>query len=357
MSPPPRILVVGSGGIGGTIAASLAQLHAVDPSVVGLPTVLVRRPELARAVRERGLRVVGTSEAHGRPAVIGDLSELDAPVDLALLATQPPQVEAAARAVVAALADDGALVCLQNGLCEERLAAEHGDDRVLGAVVSWGASVVEPGVLERTSSGGFTLGSLQGEDRRLAGLATALSCIGPAEITPNLRGARWSKLAINAAISSLGTLGGDRLGVLMRLRFIRRLALEIMTEVVAVAQVEGVALEKVSGTLDLPWLALTEAERAGRGPASMVAKHAVLLAVGTRYRKLRSSMLRAIEAGKEPAVDFLNGEVVDRGARHGIPTPVNAATRELVHAVAAGRERSSVETARRLMEAVPGGGR
>ncbi len=246
------------------------------------------------------------------------------------------------------------MVCLQNGLCEERLAREHGEDRVLGAVVSWGASALEPGVLERTSSGGFTLGRLDGRtDPRLDALATALSCIGPAEITTNLRGARWSKLAINAAISSLGTLGGDRLGVLMRLRFIRRLALEIMSEVVAVAQAEGVALEKVSGTLDLPWLALSDAERTGKSPASMVAKHAVLLAVGTRYRKLRSSMLRAIEAGKEPAVDFLNGEVVERGAAHGIPTPVNRAAQELVHAVARGERESSVETARLLMEAVP----
>ena len=49
---------------------------------------------------------------------------------------------------------------------------------------------------------------------------------------------------------------------------------------------------------------------------------------------MRSSMLSAIERGRPPAVDFLNGEVVERGKKHGVPTPVNAAARDLVHLLA-----------------------
>jgi 2-dehydropantoate 2-reductase len=60
----------------------------------------------------------------------------------------------------------------------------------------------------------------------------------------------------------------------------------------------------------------------------------MLLAVGARYRRMRSSMLAAIERGRTPAVDFLNGEVVTRGAAHGLPTPVNAEAQRLVHALA-----------------------
>src|SRR6476661_4637109 len=92
-------------------------------------------------------------------------------------------------------------------------------------------------------------------------LLRAFEAVGPVELTDNLRGKRWSKLAINCAISSLGTIGGDRLGALLQHRFVRRLALEIMTEVVQVARRESVRLEKVSGTFDLDWLALTEDER------------------------------------------------------------------------------------------------
>ena len=123
----------------------------------------------------------------------------------------------------------------------------------------------------------------------------------------------------------------------MRARLVRRLALELMTEVVAVARASSVDLEKVSGTMDLDWLALTESEQAGRtGSPKLVAKHALLLAVGTRYRRMRSSMLRAIERGRPPAVDFLNGEIVERGHRLEIPVPFNEAAVRHVHSVATG---------------------
>ena len=133
-------------------------------------------------------------------------------------------------------------------------------------------------------------------------------------------------------------------------RVVRRLALEIMTETVAVGQADGVQFEKVSGTLDLPWLALTASERESTGSPSLLAKHAILLAVGSRYRKLRSSMLRAIEGGREPAVDFLNGEIVTRGEAHGIPTPVNRAGQQLVHAIARGEVTMGMPSIHRLAQ-------
>ena len=63
-------------------------------------------------------------------------------------------------------------------------------------------------------------------------------------------------------------------------------------------------------------------------------------------------MLSAIERGRPPAVDFLNGEVVDRGARHGIPTPVNAEAQRMVHAIARGEMKSSMQSIYALGEKV-----
>jgi 2-dehydropantoate 2-reductase len=188
-------------------------------------------------------------------------------------------------------------------------------------------------------------------DSSLEELGRMLECVGPTEITRNLAGKRWSKLAINCAISSLGTLGGDRLGALLQHRFIRRLALEIMTEVVHVARRENVALEKVSGTLDLEWIALREEERLATGSPALLAKHALLYAVGLRFRRMRSSMLAAIERGRPPSVDFLNGEIVERGKRLGVPTPVNARVRSWVWDVAAGRRAPGMPLLRELSTA------
>ena len=98
--------------------------------------------------------------------------------------------------------------------------------------------------------------------------------------------------------------------------------------------------------MDLDWLALSEAERTGRGGPSLVAKHSLLLAVGTRYRRLRSSMLRAIEGGRSPAVDFLNGEITTRGQRFEITTRANSRAQDLVHAMARGEIHGGMDVIR-----------
>jgi 2-dehydropantoate 2-reductase len=343
----PRILLVGCGALGGVLAGHLLDIgHDV--------TLLTTNPQIARVLRERGVRVRGDAAPPPTKAT-AVYEKLDAevrPFDYVLLATQPPQVEAAAKSAADWLAPGGRAVCFQNGLCEERVGAIVGPERVIGAVVTWGASMVEPGVYDRTSAGGFSLGRLDGSaDPHFDELGRLLEAVGPVTVTENLRGARWSKLAINCAISTLGTIGGDRLGVLMRQRHVRRLALEVMTETVHVARAEGVRLEKVSGTIDLDWIALTEAEKTAAGSPGLLAKHSLLLAVGARYRRLRSSMLAAIERGREPAVEFLNGEVIERAARHGIAVPVNRAARDLVWEIAHANATASHATLRGLFDA------
>ncbi len=340
-----KYCVVGSGGIGGIVAALLAE---TEKDVVAV----TKNVGIADSLRTRGFQLRGDEQprvVHGKVSVGVPTGET---FDTVILATQPPDVERAAREIAPSLAKDGRIVCLQNGLCEDRVAAIVGKDRVLGAIVAWGATMPEPGVYDRTAQGGFTLGRMDGAfDPRAQDIASALECIGPVELTQNLQGKRWSKLAINCAISSLGTLGGDRLGALMPHRFVRRLALEIMTEVVEVAKAEGVKLEKVAGTIDLPFIALSEENRVAAGSPSLVAKHALLLAVGFRYRRMRSSMLSAIERGREPAVDFLNGEIVTRGRTHGIDTKVNAAVQKMVWELAEKKRTPSMATLEALFDA------
>ena len=62
-------------------------------------------------------------------------------------------------------------------------------------------------------------------------------------------------------------------------------------------------------------------------------------------------MLAAIERGRPPAVDFLNGEVVDRAAPHGIPVPINTEMRAAIHRVARKEVVPSLESARALFDA------
>jgi 2-dehydropantoate 2-reductase len=339
-SDPLRLLVVGAGAIGGVLTASLlASGHHAD--------VLTTNANIANALRRDGFRVTGKSRV-GRARAAGVYTrpaETEGRYDYVLLATQPPQVEDAAAQIAPLVSPDGRVVCFQNGLCEVRVARAVGRERVVGAVVAWGASMPEPGLYDRTSSGGLTLGRLDGPpDARVEELARLLGAAFDVRTTANLLGARWSKLALNCAISTLGTIGGARLGQLIAHRFVRRLALELMSECVYVARHEGVRLEKVAGTVDLDWLALTPDDQRTAGSLLLGAKHAVLLAAGARYRRLRSSMLAAIERGRPPAVDFLNGEVVERAERYEIATPISRAARDCVWQIARGKCAPSLPT-------------
>jgi 2-dehydropantoate 2-reductase len=341
-----RAIVVGCGGVGGCVLASLTR---AGRHVVGVSN----NAEITQAVGAGGLRARLLDGEHTARIDLVTRAETlpPGPYDLALLAVPPNRLEEAAAGVLPALGEHGMLVPLANGLPEERLAARFGPSRVVGGIVGFGASMLAPGLVEQTSDGGITVGRLDGRvDETSARIAAFLTPVGPIEVTSNLRGARWSKLAINCAISSLGTIGGDRLGALMRHRFVRRLCLEVMTEVTQVALALGVRLEKISGTLDLEWLALDDEERVVPGSPGLLAKHTVLLAVGAKYRRLRSSMLLAIERGREPPVEFLNGEVVSRADVLGLPVPINAAVVEAVQAIGRKERAASLEGLRRLFD-------
>ena len=327
MNGKPRVLIVGCGGIGGVIATLMARGETASVHI------LSTNIHIAHAVRANGLQLSGvggnvnvTVNVHTEPP--------DEQFDFVLLATQPPQVEAAAQSVLSTMNETSRMVVLQNGLCETRIAKICGKKRAIGGIVTFGASTNGPGNIERTSSGGILLGRLDGKpDPQLDILAAALAPVGPIEQTTNLMGARFSKLALNCAVSGLGTVAGVPLGSLLASVQARNIALGVMREVVAVSQAEAIQLEAVGGTFDLNWLA--DPDATASGPAHW-SRHAMLMAVGFKYRKLRSSMLRAIEHGREPAVDFLNGEVVTRGETHGLTTPINRSVVQLVHQIAQG---------------------
>jgi 2-dehydropantoate 2-reductase len=340
-----RVLVVGSGAIGGVTAAHLR--HAgVDV------TSLVTNAQTRQALASSGYRLQGhTTLRHVPNPQVLELASDGAreSFDFALLAVQPPQVERAVAEIEPLLKANARVVCFQNGLCEERIAQLVGAERVLGGIVAWGASMPEPGLFDKTSAGGFTLGRLTGPiDARCHELARILSSVGPVTYTNNLIGARFSKLAINCAVSTLGTLGGTNVGGLLNHAFVRRLALEIITEACDVAAALGVHLEKLATTVDVRWFSLRPDEPRRALHPSLLAKHALVYAVGRKYRRMRSSMLQAIERGRPPAVDFLNGELVTRGERLGIPVPVNSRARELVWQVARHERESSMGTLRQL---------
>lgn len=316
-----RILIVGCGGIGGVLGATLHR--------AGVPICIATTNESVREVWTTSGPFLGKSRAE-RPLSPADVRA--APTDFPsrfhtiFLAVQPPQLELVTRQIASSLSPNGRVVCLSNGLCEESMAKWIDPECIVGAVVAWGARMKAPGHYTRTSKGGFLLGKLASpEDPRLDDIETLLRHVGPVKRTSNLRGARFAKLTINCAVTALGTIGGKTLGELLLRMRARRLALALMRECAEVALAAGVVMEPVT-KVDLGKLAGGGTRKA----FARVAQHALLLLAGTRYRKLRSSMLAAMERGREPAIDYINGEVVRLGRLHGVPTPYNEAAATVV---------------------------
>lgn len=346
-----RVLLVGCGGIGGIVAATLSRAGVEVAVVTG--NAEIRAALLQHGARVRDLDGTVWSARPKLPIVVearellGTPGQPLVPYDLCLLGTKTTTLETALRDVQPLLGENGSVVCLQNGLPEERAAAVLGADRVIGCVVGWGATLIEPGLSARSSTGGFQLGRVPPgkSDARLAEAAAVLGRGFDARIAADFAGVRWSKLAINCATSTLGAAGGDTLGRLLRYRFVRRLALEIWSEVAAVARASKVRMAKVAGTLDIERLSISERERNLRlGSPGLFLKHAVLWGLALKFRRMRSSMAIAIERGRRPEIDWLNGEVVRRGAALGIATPVNGALVALIHDIVAKKQRPGVDT-------------
>jgi len=127
------------------------------------------------------------------------------------------------------------------------------------------------------------------------------------------------------------------LGQAVKRRVVRRRAMEIITEVVLVTRASGVTLEPVAKAVDLEFWALVDREGRRRSRIDSDLRLPVTLFVGMRYRKVKSSMLRAMEKGQDPGIEMLNGEIVRRGQALGIPTPVNAEVVAAIQDVLAGQ--------------------
>ena len=345
-----RIGVIGLGAIGGPVAARLAESQPPGE----LLRLAAGSEATAARLRASGLAVAGLGAALSIPperfggaalALDAQLPALDPGYDVLLLCVRGEATQGALAHAVPLLAPSGAIVCLQNGLPEEAVAAQAGAGRTLGAVIGWSATVDAPGRYRLTGKGGFRLGAFAPEGAaQLDKCKTVLARAFPVEATQNLAGARWGKLALNCAISTLGAVSGLSFGALARSPLARRLALRCIGEVVAVAKASGVRLEPSSG-LRAEWL-----DGLSRPLFNPLRGLLFRLAASQRPTQ-RSGMLERLLAGRTSGqIDDLNGAVVRVAERVGLSgaVPVNRALLGLVHAIERGEEKIGVGLLERI---------
>jgi len=242
-----RYVVVGSGAIGGTVAAGLVRdghdvlIADADPKVVA-------------AIGEAGLTITGPVENFTvRPRAVvlpADLpGELDCPV---LVAVKAHHTAAAAATLAGRLRGGGYVVSLQNGLNTRVLADAVGADRVVEACVNFGADVTSPGVVLRGNRATFVVGETDGTiTDRVRALAAD---IADAEVTSTVLGYIWAKEAYGAMLAA-GAVSDLPIAETLEDPAYRKLMIEVARQVLAQAPVQPVPLDgfdpdDLEGSLD-----------------------------------------------------------------------------------------------------------
>jgi len=292
-----HFVVFGAGAIGGVVGARLHQ--------AGFAVTLIARGDHLQAISRNGLELVTPEErvvlripAVGAPADVSWTGD-----DVVLLATKSQDTQGALIGLRDAAGPTTPVVCLQNGVENERLAARLLDS-VYGGVVMCPAAHLTPGAVEAygtTLTGMIDIGRYpDGVDARCEQVCAALEgsrfTSHPAEDVMRLKHAKLL-LNLGNAVHALCGTGEDSDELAERAR-------EEGRDVLRAAGIEHEAPEVTD--LRSRWRAMGVRDIDGRARAG-------------------SSTWQSLTRGLPLETDYLNGEIVLGGRVHGVPTPVNAA--------------------------------
>ena len=320
-----RVLVIGAGAIGGLLGVLLHER--------GQQVVL-----LGRHAAE-GFRVEGGAYGPDRTVALGvsTAAPLGFDPDLVLVGVKTQDLAKALGQHAHALGE-APVVGLQNGLAQDDIIADAvGRERAVSAVVALDAEHLEPGRVRCDRKGTLLVGpATPAADRAATILAEAVRI----DRVENVRGARWTKLLVNLqnVIPALTDLSYQEVAKHPQLA---RAVIRMVREARAVADAEGVTLAP------LPWtnpMLLRALSRMPVGVAVPLYARRVQGVLGSK--PAHGSTWQSVQRGQSVETDWLNGEVVRRGAKHGIATPVNARAVELA---AKGARLSADECARHLL--------
>jgi len=338
---PPPLLIWGAGAMGGSIGASLVE---ADRQVL----FVEKDRDHVAAMNDRGLRITGPVTGIHVPVEATHPDDLQGTFPTVFLCVKAHHTREAMAQLKGHLADQGAVVSIQNGLCELEIAEIVGLGRTVGAFVNFGADYLEPGVIHRGNRGAVVVGELDGrKTRRVTAIHDALRIFEPnAILTEDIHGYLWGKLAY-AALLFATALTDESIAYVLNASKYRPLFRALGREVVAVAQARGVELHGFDGfnphAFDPKGLNI-EAD----------ASLDDLVAFNRASAKTHSGIWRDLAVRKRPTeVDAQLGPVVELGAELGVPTPLTQRLILQIHQIEWGKRAQSWENLDELRSETP----
>jgi 2-dehydropantoate 2-reductase len=287
-----KIVVAGSGGVGGYFGARLAR--------AGEEVTFVARGAHLQAIREHGMRIRSAVDGEWsvKANAVETLDGHDA-ADVVLLCVKSYDTEATAELIRPVVGEQTVILSLQNGIDNEsKLARLYGNDRVLGGVAYIFSNIEAPGVIAHHQLGRIVFGRLDGQaSDRATAFADACNRAGiTAEISRDIRKTLWEKYVFLVALAGTTTVTRLPVSFIREVAQTRRLWELQIDELLALADADGAALDAEVKT------------RCTRLLES--------LAPGNY-----SSLYQDLMNGKRLELDTLHGYATRLGESLGVPTP------------------------------------
>ncbi len=305
---PPRVVVYGAGAVGCYFGAKLAE--------AGTRVTLIGRAAHMDVVRRDGLLFDSGGVQHRVRIDADTRPEAVREADVVLFCVKTRDTEAAARQIAPLLGKE-IVVSLQNGVDNvERMRAAGID--ALGAVVYVAAAMAGPGHLRHSGRGDLVVGEYgsRSEDARRPAATPSPRALAVAQLferagvacrlEADVRSALWDKLVANCAFNAISALGRSPYGPMVDDADVRALMRATITECVAVAHADGIALADVD------------------------AQYEAAMRLGAAMREANSSMAQDLDNGRRTEIDSLNGYVARRGDALGVATSANRTLTTLV---------------------------
>jgi 2-dehydropantoate 2-reductase len=288
-----KILIFGSGGVGGYYGARLQQ--------AGHEVTFVARGAHAAAMRAKGLRI---QSQLGDATLQVKVVEKPEPAELIVVSVKLWDTEATAALLKPVVNAQTSVISLQNGVDKDEIfGAALGADRIVGGVTHIGATIAEPGVIAHTGKlARVTVGELKGgTSERVDKIAAAFTEAGvETKVSDDMRRTTWEKFCFLTPFAGLTALTRKPIGLIRENPDTRAFLHDALKEAVQVARAEGAPLlESYEPT--------TIAQFDAAAPNFM------------------SSMSQDLLRGGRLELPWLSGAIVRRAAKHGIPVPTHRA--------------------------------
>ena len=296
------VYIAGSGAMGCRFGY---QLSKINHEVI----LLDNWEEHIEAIRENGLKVTGDVEETVHLPIMKP-TEATREADFIILLTKADQLPKMLRDIKPIIGPTTMVLSLLNGLGHATTMRRYvPDECIMVGVTMWLAGLKGPGHAHLEGPGSISVQHILGDEQSVADIIEMLNEAGLNVTYDNhVVSAIWQKACVNGVMNPTCTILDCTIGELFGTEAGLNLVQGIFKEFIAVAKSEADGIDE-----EAIWKYVIDASKKA----------------SNHYPSMHQDL---VQYGRKTEIDYLNGAVVFKGKRAGIPTPYCQMITDMIHA-------------------------